>query len=95
MGFFSGLSKVLDSAESGFIKKALTGAGMTVLSNTVLLTLFNVFLDQFRDHLGNINSPVLALLHMSGVDLALSIVLSAIATRMALDSTGFKLGLKR
>lgn len=95
MGLMSNLSKMLDSAESGFIKKALTGAGMTVISNTVLLTLFNVFLDQFRDQLGNINSPVLALLHMSGIDIALSIVLSAIATRMALDSTGFKLGLAK
>lgn len=95
MGLFANISKILDSAESGFIKKALTGAGITVFSNTVMLTLFDTFLDQFKNNLGQINSPVLALLHMSGIDIALSIVLSAIATRMALNSSGFKLGFKK
>lgn len=91
MGLASLLSKSLDSASSGLLKKVLTGAGLGLASTAGVTALVNSYIDNLRSSTGGLSAELLAILHLSGLDYALSIILSAVVTRIALNSVGMTL----
>lgn len=91
MGLSSILSKTVDSASSGFLKKALTGAGLGLASTAGVTVLVNSYIDNLRTSTGGLSAELLAILHLSALDYALSIILSAVVTRIALNSAGLQL----
>lgn len=86
ISLFKGLQK-------GWLKDVLTGAGLTLGTSAVVLTALNAAVSKVRSDLGQISSDLLALMHLSGIDVAMSIVIGAIVTRHTLQST--KLTLKK
>jgi len=91
MGLQSLLSKSLDSASSGFLKKALTGAGLGLASTAGVTVLVNQYIDSIRTSSTGISVELLAILNLSGFDYAISIILSAVVTRIALNSANIGL----
>lgn len=75
------LSTLLSSLQKGFLKNALTGAGLTLATGGTILTALNTAIDQFKSSLGAVSSSLLQLAGLSGFDVAFSIVLGAIAAR--------------
>ena len=91
MGLSSLLSKTADSASSGFLKKALTGAGLGLVSTAGVTVLVNQYIDTLRTSSSGISVELLSILNLSGADYSISIILSAIVTRIALNSANLSL----
>lgn len=79
------LSSVIDSATKGGLKSFLTGAGLTLASNAVFLTIVEQYITHLRAETGALSADLASLIHLSGGDYAMSIVLSAIVTRIAIN----------
>lgn len=69
------------------IRRMLTGAGLTLVTASVSASVLNSLIDDFRQQLNNMPDLALALIDLSGTDIALSLMLSAILTRHALTAT--------
>lgn len=80
------LSDLITSMQRGFLKEALTGAGLTLGTSAVLLTMVNNSIDYFKDSLGSIAASVLQLGGLAGFDVAISLVLGAITARYVQNS---------
>ncbi|MGB2784566.1 DUF2523 family protein [Psychrobacter sp.] len=91
MSLSSLLSKSLDSASSGFLKKLLTGAGLGIASTAGVTVLINQYIDNLRTSTGGLSVELLAILNLAGVDFVISIILSAVVTRIALNSANLSL----
>lgn len=87
-GFASLLSKVLESRENGLLKNILTGAGLTVASTAVMTTLVNSYIDKAKSDLNTLPQAMLQLMGLSNVDYALSVILSAVVSRVFMNSQG-------
>lgn len=79
------LSKVIDSGTKGSLKNILTGAGLTLASNAVFLTIVNQYINNLRGQVGGLSADLASLIHLTGGDLALSIILSAVVTRLTIN----------
>jgi hypothetical protein len=71
---------------SSMIARLLTGAGLAILSATALTTLINTYFNGFNSVIGSFPPVVLGLAHISGLDTALSIIISAIIAKIAIRS---------
>ena len=58
MGLSSILSKTVDSASSGFLKKALTGAGLGLASTAGVTVLVNSYIANLRTSTGGLSSEL-------------------------------------
>lgn len=76
------LSKIATWLLSNFIAKVLLGAGLAVASNLVFDKYINYFLNKSFALISNI--PAIGLLGLSGVDKAISILISALFVRLYL-----------
>lgn len=85
----SNLSTILTSTFSfftkGLVKNSLKGAGLGLGSYMVLQGLYDTFVSHIRSNF-QLGGDILYAFNLSQVDTGLSIVLSAIAVRMYLDS---------
>lgn len=79
------LAKVFDSSNKGLLKDILTGAGLTLASNAVFLTFANQYIDNLQSQTGALSASLASILHIAGIDYSMSIVLSAIVTRLAIN----------
>lgn len=91
MSLSSIISKTLDSASSGFLKKFLTGAGLSLASTAGVTVVINQYINNLQATTSGVSAELLAILHLSGIDFAISIILSAVVTRVALNSAGLTL----
>lgn len=89
---FSGLSgllaKVLESRESGLLKNLLAGAGLTFASTAVITSSINAYVSHIKYDIGSLPHEMLSLMGLSQIDYALSVILSAIVSRAAMNSSG-------
>ncbi len=84
---FDNFHELLDSFTSGFIKKALIGAGLTLgTSGTVLITL-NKIIDQMKDAVTQLPPLAIALADIAALDYYVSCVIGAILTKAMLKSS--------
>lgn len=83
-GFGSFLQKVFSSSNKGLLNDLLTGAGLTLASNAVFLTLANQYISTIQAQTAGLSQGLAVMLHLSGIDYSISIVLSAIITRLTL-----------
>lgn len=90
-GLAAVISKALDSAQSGFLKNVLTGAGLTLASTAGVMTLLNQYIGTIKSGTSSFSYELLALMHLSGFDYALSIVLSALVSRATMNTAGLTL----
>lgn len=90
---WSKLVDIFTSLQKGSLKNVLGGAGIMLASSAIFMTAFAAAVNSFRNSLGGVSADVLALAHLAGFDLAMSIILGAIVTRLSLNSS--KLMLKK
>lgn len=79
------LTTIIESGTKGSLKNILTGAGLTLASNAVFMTIVNQYISKLRGQVGGLSADLASLIHLTGGDIAISIVLSAIVTRLALN----------
>ena len=82
------LSKVLDSFSSGLLRNILTGAGLTFGSTIMMTGLVDTYISSIKSDLNSIPETVLSFMAMSNLDYALSVILSALVSRAAMNSMG-------
>ena len=90
---WSKLSDLFTSLQKGFLKNVLSGAGVMLTSATLVFTAFDTAVSVLRNNLNSVSADVLSLAHLAGFDVAISLVLGALVTRLTLNST--KLALKK
>lgn len=71
---------------AGAIRRMLTGAGLTLATASVTNTILNSLIDDLKEEMGKMPELALALIDLSGVDVAMSLMLSAVLTRNAISS---------
>lgn len=77
----------------GSVRSALTGAGLGLGTSLVSITLVQQYIDKVVSSGNSVESDVLGLLALSGVDVALSSIIGAVIYKMTVSST--KLSLMR
>lgn len=90
---WSKLSELFTSLQKGFLKNVLTGSGLMIGTTAITMSAFDGALNSFKNSVDGVHGDVLALAHLSGIDLAISIVLGAVVTRIMLNNG--KLTLKK
>lgn len=88
-----GLATILKSVNKGFIKDALTGAGLGFGTSAVVLVALNAAILGFKNSIGGLSADLMGLAHIAGFDFLLSAVLGAYVAR-AVQNSG-KLTLKK
>ena len=79
------------SLQKGSIKTWLTGAGLSLGTATITMTVFNTAIEKFQDQVDLLSFKLLALLHLSGFDVFFSTILAAIATYIGLKASNLSL----
>lgn len=90
---WSKLSDLFTSLQKGSLKNVLTGAGLMLGSNAIFLTAFSTAVNALKNSVNSVSADVLGLAHLAGFDVAMSLILGAIVTRLTLNSQ--KLMLKK
>lgn len=75
------LVSLIKSANKGWLKDVLTGAGLTLGTSAITLTALNTAISSFKSNLTGLPVELLGLAHVAGFDYAFSIVLGAIVAR--------------
>ena len=83
--FSSLLTSVIQFSSKGFVKNSLTGAGLGLGSYVLLRELYDQFLSYLQSNFANL-STIFYAINLSGLDVALSIVISAVGIRIYLNS---------
>ena len=89
------IARVLAWWSSGAIASLLTGAGLTLISYAGLEPLVSGALDELRIQLGQLPGGVIGILGLMKVPEALSIIGSALLTRVAYVALQSLVGVKR
>lgn len=71
---------------SNAIRRMLTGAGLTLATTGVSVAVLKSLIDDVREELNNMPDLALALIDLSGTDVALSLMLSAMLARQTILS---------
>lgn len=85
------LISILKSVQKGFLKRVLTGAGLTLGTSAVVLTSLNTLITNFRSILGSVSSDLLGLAGLAGFDYYFSIVFGAIVARQVQKASSITL----
>lgn len=67
------------------LHRVLTGAGLTLGTASVSVVVIQDLIDRTRQHLNGVSDFGLAIIDLSGTDVALSLSISAILTRLAIE----------
>lgn len=81
------LISLFKSLQNGWLKNVLTGAGLTLGTSAVTLTALNTAVSKLRSDLNSVSSDLLMLMHLMGIDVAMSIIIGAIITRYTMQAT--------
>lgn len=81
---------LLDSFAEGFLSKLIKGAGISLISGTVILTVINFLIDRFISDFFVVGDFA-SLVGVSGLDQCISIVISAMIARAMISSTSMSL----
>ncbi|KAA8730779.1 DUF2523 domain-containing protein [Acinetobacter qingfengensis] len=77
----SSLSTLLASAQKGFLKRILEGAGIGLGTAGVSMLLLKSAISVFQNTLNGIPVAVFQLIGLSGIDIFFSLILGAIVTK--------------
>lgn len=72
---------LLKSANKGWLKDVLVGAGLTLGTSAVTLTALNTAIDVFKDSLIGLPADIMGLAHIAGFDYGFSIILGAMVAK--------------
>lgn len=81
------LSSIIQSTQTGFLKRVLTGAGVGITAGTVTYTAFQQAVNAVHQQTYGLGGDIIALLHIAGFDIFLTMILTATATYLTLQQT--------
>jgi len=87
MSFWSSLASFTKSSQDGWLSRVLTGAGISLASYTAHRFVLEQYITDFISSLNGISSFGASLIHMSGLDIYMQIVLTALIIAMAQNSS--------
>ncbi len=87
MSFWSSLAVVTKSSQDGWLSRVLTGAGITIASYSAHKFILEDYIQQFITTLSGVSSFGATLIHMSGLDIFMQTILTAIMIAMAQNSS--------
>jgi hypothetical protein len=93
MGFWGKLSALFTSFQRGALKNVLSGAGVMLTTSALFMTALSTAMYNLQNSVSGISGDIAGLLHLSGFDTFISIILAAVVTRMTLNQG--KLSLKK
>jgi len=70
----------------GSVKTALLGAGLGLASAVVMKTVLERYINQALQQMQGFDAVVASFLHLSGFDIALSVVIGALIARVTMNS---------
>lgn len=85
------LKSILDSFAEGFLSKLIKGAGISLISGTLILTIINFLIDKFLSDFFVVGD-LAALVGVSGLDQCISIIMSAFIARAMISTSNVSLG---
>lgn len=85
------LKSILDSFADGFMAKLVKGAGISLVSGTIILTVINFLINKFLSDFFLVGD-LASLVGVSGMDQCISIVMSAMIARAMISSTNLSFG---
>lgn len=84
------LKQLLDSFAEGFLNRAIKGAGISLISGTVILSVINFLINRFMTDFFVVGD-LASLVGVSGLDQCISIIISAFIARAMITSTSMTL----
>lgn len=87
MSFWSSLASVTKSSQSGWLSRVLTGAGISLASYSMHRFVLEEHINNYIASLNGISGFGASLIHMSGLDLYMQAVLTALVIAMAQNSS--------
>lgn len=84
---WSKLADLFTSLQKGTLKNVLTGAGLMLGTNAIFLTTFSAAVNVLKNSVNSVSADVLSLAHIAGFDIAMSLILGAIVTRLTMNSS--------
>lgn len=87
MSLWSALASVTKSSQDGWLSRVLTGAGISVASYAVHSLLLEQYINDYINSLSGVSGFGANLIHMSGLDIYMQIVLTALIIAMAQNSS--------
>ena len=85
------LSSILQSVQKGTLKNVLTGAVVALTTGAISYTAFQSAVSALKGQTNSIPADIIAILHLSGVDIFMSTILAAIATTLTLNASKLSL----
>ena len=85
------LKKILDSFADGFLNRMIKGAGISLISGTVILTVINYLINKFMSDFFVVGD-LASLVGVSGLDQCISIIISAFIARAMITSSNVTIG---
>lgn len=89
MSLSSMITKTMEVVGSGAAKNMLTGAGLGLATSAFILTILNRYIDVFTQSMNGLQ--MIGLLAISGVDVAMSVIIGALVTRATIASQSISL----
>ncbi|WP_445115680.1 DUF2523 family protein [Acinetobacter sp. WZC-1] len=80
------LKQLLDSFGDGFLNRAIKGAGISLVSGTVILGIINFLISKFMSDFFVVGD-LASLVGVGGLDQCISIVISALIARAMISSS--------
>lgn len=87
---WSALTKVLQGLFGGMAGSVLVGAGLGLATGAIVLTVINYYINKITASAGALGDMA-AILHIGGMDTAISIVIGAVVVRASLSATKMSL----
>lgn len=87
------LSSLIKSANSGFLKTVLAGAGISLATSSISYIAFQSAVNSIKNQASSVSGDILLIMHIAGLDVFMSSILGAVATYFALSAS--KLSLRR
>lgn len=85
------LISLFKDLQEGFTKDLLVILGITFGTSAITLNALNIAVSKLRSDVNQMSDNILMLMHLSGIDVAMSIIIGAIVTRHTIRATKFTL----
>ncbi|MFR9678274.1 hypothetical protein [Acinetobacter sp. SEK570] len=95
MSFWSSLAVVTKSSQDGWLSRILTGAGISIGSYAAHRFLLDQYINDYISKLSGVSGFGANLIHMSGLDIFMQIILTALIIAMAQNSSQLYFKAKR
>lgn len=79
------LVRLLNSVLRGSLKHILTGAGLMLVTFSIVMTAFNSAVDSLHQSMNSIPANIMTFISLAGFDYAIGIITGAIVTRITLN----------